>query len=97
MEAHIISIFRFAVCLFSMIIAIVAMIKASDNDAFRRLSAILAAMVIFFNVEIGEKLYLMVGSTIEVIAATAGIGFVLVLLAVVMFLPLIFIIRWLTH
>lgn len=97
MEAHIINIFRFAVCMLSLVAGIACVIKAADNDAFRRLSIVLAAVVVYFNMEIGKKLYLMVGSTIELLVATAGIGFVVVLLAVITFMPLIFIIRWLTH
>ena len=49
MEMHIIDIVRFATCILSLIIAIVAMIKADDNNAMRRLSALLAGVLIFFN------------------------------------------------
>ena len=47
MEMHIIDIVRFATCILSFIIAIVAMIKADDNNAMRRLSALLAGVLIF--------------------------------------------------
>ena len=97
MEAHIINIVRFAVYSFSLITAIVAMIKADDNNAMRRLSAVLAAVLIYFNEQIGSMAYLTIGSTIEALVATAGVGFVLILAAVVMLFPFIGILRWLTH
>lgn len=97
MEAHIINIVRFAVCSLSLITAIVAMIKSDDNNAMRRLSAVLAAVLIYFNEQIGSMAYLTIGSTIEALVATAGVGFVLILAAVVMLFPFIGILRWLTH
>lgn len=97
MEAHIIDIVRFATCLMALITAIAAMIKADDNNAMRRLSAVLAAVLIYFNEQIGAMVYLIIGSTIETLIATAGVGFILILAAVIMILPFIAIIRWLTH
>lgn len=97
MEEHIINIVRFAVCLLSLITAIVAMMKADDNNAMRRLSAILAGVLIFFNEQIGSLAYLTIGSTIETLLATAGVGFVLTFAVVVMIFPIIIIVRWLTH
>lgn len=97
MEEHIINIVRFAVCLLSLITAIVAMMKADDNNAMRRLSAILAGVLIFFNAQIGSLAYLTIGSTIETLLATAGVGFVLTFAVVVMIFPIIIIVRWLTH
>ena len=97
MEEHIINIVRFAVCLLSLITAIVAMMKADDNNAMRRLSAILAGVLIFFNEQIGSLAYLTIGSTIETLLATAGVGFVLTFAVVVMIFPIIMIVRWLTH
>lgn len=97
MEVHIINIVRFAVCMFALIIAVTAMIKADDNNAMRRLSAMLAAVLIYFNEEIGSMVYLLIGSAIETLIAAAGVGFVLVLAIVIMLLPLIAVIRWVTH
>lgn len=62
MEAHIIDIVRFATCLLTLIIAVVAMIKADDNNAMRRLSAVLAAVIVYFNEQIGLMVYLLIGS-----------------------------------
>lgn len=97
MEVHIINIVRFAVCMLALIIAVTAMIKADDNNAMRRLSAMLAAVLIYFNEEIGSMVYLLIGSAIETLIAAAGVGFVLVLAIVIMLLPLIAVIRWVTH
>lgn len=97
MEMHIIDIVRFATCILSFIIAIVAMIKADDNNAMRRLSALLAGVLIFFNEQIGSMVYLLIGSSIELLIATAGVGFVIVLTAVIMVLPIFAVIRWLTY
>lgn len=97
MEMHIIDIVRFATCILSLIIAIVAMIKADDNNAMRRLLALLAGVLISFNEQIGSMAYLLIGSSIELLIATAGVGFVIVLTAVIMVLPILAVIRWLTH
>lgn len=97
MEAHIINIVRFETCLTVLITAIVAMLKANDNNAMRRLSAALAAVIIYFNEQIGSMVYLTIGSTIEALIATAGVGFVIILVVVVMLLPFIIAVRWLTH
>lgn len=97
MEAHIISIVRFMVCSLSLITAIVAMVKADDNNAMRRLSAVLAAVLIYFNEQIGSMAYLTIGSTIEALITSAGVGFVLILAATVMIFPIVFLVRWLFH
>ena len=55
MEMHIIDIVRFATCILSLIIAIVAMIKADDNNAMRRLLALLAGVLISFNEQISNR------------------------------------------
>lgn len=97
MEAHIINIVRFMVCFLSLITAIIAMLKADDNNAMRRLSAVLAAVLIYFNEQIGSMTYLTIGSTIEALITTAGVGFVLILAASVMILPIVFLVRWFFH
>jgi len=97
MEVHIINIVRFITCLSALIIAIIAMVKAEDNNAIRRISAVLAGVLIYFNRQIGSIVYLTIGSTIEAFIATAGVGFVLILVIVIMLLPILFIFRWLIH
>ena len=97
MEAHIIDIVRFISCILALITAIIAMVKADDNNAMRRLSAVLAGVLIYFNEQIGSMVYLLIGSTIETLIAAAGVGFILILAAVVMLLPLLLAFRWLVH
>lgn len=97
MEAHIISIVRFMVCFLSLSAAIVAMLKADDNNAMRRLSAVLAAVLIYFNEQIGSMAYLTVVSTLEAAAATASVGFIIAGLVVLMLLPFILVILKLVH
>ena len=97
MEVHIINIVRFITCLLTLIIAIIAMVKAEDNNAIRRMSAVLAGVLIYFNRQIGSIVYLTIGSTIEAFIAAAGVGFVLILVIVLMLLPIFFIFRWLIH
>ena len=97
MEAHIIDIVRFATCLLTLIIAVVAMIKADDNNAMRRLSAVLAAVIVYFNEQIGLMVYLLIGSALETLIAISGVGLVLILTIVIMLLPIIGVIRWLVH
>ena len=97
MEMHIIDIVRFATCILSLIISLVAMIKADYNHEMRRLSALLAGVLKLFNEQIGSMVYLLIGSSIELLIATAGVGFVIVLTAVIMVLPILAVIRWLTY
>ena len=97
MEVHIINIVRFITCLSALIIAIIAMVKAEDNNAILRISAVLAGVLIYFNRQIGSIVYLTIGSTIEAFIATTGVGFVLILAIVIMLLPILFIFRWLIH
>ena len=79
MEMHIIEIVRFIVCIMSVFVAILLMIRADDNTAMRRLTVILAAVLIFFNRQIGYMTYLLIGSTLESIIAVMGLTFVLML------------------
>lgn len=97
MEARIMNIVRFATCMLALIIAVIAMIKADDNNAMRRLAAVLGAVLIYFNELIGAMVYLLIGSTIETLIAVSGVGLVLILAVVIMFLPLIAVFRWLVH
>lgn len=97
MEAHILEIIRFAVCLLSVVLALILMIRAQDNSILRRLSAIAAAAVIYFNEAIGSAVYLVLGSVIETLIAVMGMGFVLVLGIVIMLLPVILALRCITH
>ena len=95
MEEHIIDVVRYGVCITSLILAVIMMIKADDNHAMRRLSAILAAILIFFNEEIGRITYLLIGSFIEFCITLMGVGFVLIAGLVIMFLPVLWAFRWL--
>lgn len=97
MEAHIIEIVRFLVCLSAVIVAVAVMIKLDDNDAVRRLTAALAAALIFFNQQIGVLAYLLLGSVLETLIAVMGVAFVVVLVAVIAFFPLVAMIRWVIH
>lgn len=95
MEEHIIEVVRYGVCVTTLIISIIAMIKADDNNAMRRLSALLAAVLIYFNKDIGQFTYLAIGSFIELWITAVGVGFVFVAGIVVMALPVIVAFRWL--
>lgn len=79
MESHIINIVRFATCITIFVVCIILMFKADDNNLMRRLSAAFGVIFIFFNKRIGIMVYLFIGSAIETFIATAGVGFVLVL------------------
>lgn len=97
MEQHIIDVVRFGFCISSLAIAIAAMVKADDNNAMRRLTAALEALIIFFNEQIGQSVYLLIGSTIEVLIATIGLGFVLIAGIVIMLLPVLAALRWMAR
>lgn len=96
-EMKLVAIVRFAVTLAALIFGIVVTLRSDDNGALRRISCLLSAVLIYFNEEIGEWVYLTLGAAIETVLTVMGVGFTLVLGAVVMLLPLIFTIRYLTH
>ena len=95
MEEHIINVVRYGVCISTLIISVIAMLKADDNHAMRRLSAALGAVLIYFNEEIGRITYLLIGSFIEFCITLMGVGFVLIAGLVIMFLPVKWAFRWL--
>lgn len=94
MEQHIIEIVRFAVCIVAILAAIVLMIKADDNNIMRRLAAAFAALLVYFNEQIGVMTYLLIGSTLETLIATMGVTFVIIIAVVIMILPVVALFRW---
>ena len=96
MEAHIINIMRFGICILTLAVSIRAMIRTA-SPKIRRLTAVLAAVLIFFNEKAGEAAYLVFGSLLEMTAAVVALGFVLVAGIMIMLLPAVGLIRWLTH
>lgn len=97
MEYHIIEIVRFAVCILSLAGGLVVMIKSGDRNALRRITALLSIGLIYFNEQIGQLVYLALGSTIETLIASLGVVFVISLTAVIALFPIIAVVRWLTH
>lgn len=97
MEEHIIEIVRFGVCGVILIIGLILMYKADDNHAMRRLSALLSAVMIYFNNEIGHLVYLVIGALIELWFSLMGLGFILICGVVVMILPVLWVISWMTR
>lgn len=97
MEVHIIEIVRFAVCIISILAAVILMIKADDNNAMRRLVVAFSVLLVYFNEQIGVMGYLLIGSTIETLIAAMGVTFVIILAAVVMLFPLVALFRWVIH
>lgn len=96
MEAHIINIMRFGICILTLAVSVRAMIRTA-SPKIRRLTAVLAAVLIFFNEKAGEAAYLVFGSLLEMTAAVVALGFVLVAGIMIMLLPVVGLIRWLTH
>ena len=96
MEAHIINIMRFGICILTLAVSVRAMIRTA-SPKIRRLTAVLAAVLIFFNEKAGEAAYLVFGSLLEMPAAVVALGFVLVAGIMIMLLPAVGLIRWLTH
>ncbi len=96
-EMKLVAIVRFAVILAALIFGIVVTLRSDDRGALRRVSVCLSMLLVYFNEEIGAWVYLTLGATIETILTVMGVGFTLVLGAVLMLLPLIFTIRYLTH
>ena len=96
MEAHIINIMRFGICILTLAVSVRAMIRTT-SPKIRRLTAVLAAVLIFFNEKAGEAAYLIFGSLLEMTAAVVALGFVLIAGIMIMLLPAVGLIRWLTH
>ena len=96
MEAHIINIMRFGICILTLAVSVRAMIRTA-SPKIRRLTAVLAAVLIFFNEKAGEAAYLIFGSLLEMTAAVVALGFVLIAGIMIMLLPAVGLIRWLTH
>lgn len=97
MEMHLIMIMRFLVCFIALVAGGVVMFKADDRAWMRRSAAVLGVAAVIFNEKIGSWLYLLVGGLIESSIALMGVGFVVILAAVIMLFPLIFVVRWLIH
>ena len=97
MEQHIIEIVRFAVCIIAILAAILLMVKADDNNIMRRLAVAFAVLLVYFNEQIGEMTYLLIGSTLEALMAAMGVMFVVVLAVTIMILPLVALFRWVIH
>lgn len=97
MEQHIIEIVRFAVCIMAILVAIVLMVKADDNNIMRRLAVVFAVLLVYCNEQIGVMTYLLIGSTLETLMAAMGVTFVIVLAVVIMILPLVALLRWVIH
>ena len=97
MEEHIILIVRFLTCILSLVGAIILMVRADDNQVLRIVAAFGASALIYFNEAIGRIFYLVLGSTIETLLALMGVGFVLLLGACMMALPVAMLVRYLVH
>lgn len=97
MEQHIIEIVRFAVCIIAILVAIVLMVKADDNNIMRRLAVAFAALLVYCNEQIGVMTYLLIGSTLEALMAAMGVTFVVILAITIMILPLVALFRWVIH
>lgn len=96
-EMKLVAIVRFAVCLAALIFGIAVTVRSDDNGWLRRISCILSAVLIAFNAQIGAWVYLTLGASIETALTFMGVGFTLILGAVIMLLPVIFVVRYLTH
>lgn len=97
MEFHLIMIMRFLVCFTALVAGGLVMFKADDRAWMRRSAAVVGVAAVIFNEEIGNWLYQIAGGLIESALALTGVGFILILAAVIMLFPLIFVVRWLIH
>jgi len=97
MEEHLIEIICYAICVLCLVGAIAVMVKAEDNNLLRRITPAVAAIPIYFNYQIGNAIYLLIGATLETLLTAMGVGFVLIFGLVIMLLPILLIIRWAIH
>lgn len=97
LEMRLIAIVRFAVCMLSLLFGIIVTLRSDDNRLLRYVSCALSAGLIYFSEKIGVWVYLTLGAAIETILAIMGVGFTLCLGAVIMLVPLILAVRYLTH
>ena len=96
MENHLLDIVRFFICIVALTGGLDVMLK-TDSDWLRRTAALLASLAIYFNYTLGSGLYLLLGSLIELLLASIGVGFVIVAALAIMVLPVIIIIHKLMH
>lgn len=98
MEMHIMQIIRFVVYVITVLLAILLMKRADDNDWLRRGIMIISAIIILFNPKISTITYLVLGTTLETIMTTVGIGltiaFLLVLGLTIVIFPMVALFRW---
>ncbi|MDO4324663.1 MAG: hypothetical protein Q4E24_01295 [bacterium] len=97
MEMHIMEIVRFALYMATISVSLVFMIKADDNNFMRRFSLGGGVLLVYFNEQIGNTIYLVMGSTLETLIAAMGVLFVLILAAIITIFPLIALFRWTIH
>lgn len=97
MQEHLILIVRYITCVVPTVLALVVIFKVGDNHLARLLMAALAAVLVYFNEDIGAVTYLMIGSTVEALVAAMGVIFVIIVAACICVLPIVATVRWLTH
>ncbi len=95
MEAHLIDIIRFVICMLSLVTAAAVMIRADDNNVLRRIAPVTAAVPICFNMQIGEVVYQILCAILEAFLASMGLLFIVLAGFAVAIAPVIIIWRWL--
>ena len=97
MEYELYHIVRFVYCLAVVIATSVIMIKADDNNAFRRTVGLFGCVGIYFNEWIGLQVYRFIAALMEAISTAMGLVFVITLMIAIVLLPLALIVRMVVH
>lgn len=100
-EQHLIEVCSFAVYLLTLGLGIWFMKHVDDNNIARRLILILGLVMVYFNPQISNGLYMGIRATIELVYFLCGLGLVMGLavsvVATLIALPVAALFRWLTR
>ena len=94
MQYYMFLIVRFFCYVVVTVLGIVCMIRASDDAVARRIIAVAALGAVMLNQTLSRIVYNLLASALETVTLVAGLGFFLVLLLTLVFLPVILVVAW---
>ena len=97
MDEFILQSIRFALMTGAIIGGMILMVRTDDNHVLRWLACITACAIIFFHEVLADFVYKMLLALFELFLTVMGGGFVILLVIVIALLPVIIVVRWLTH
>lgn len=94
MQYYIFLIVRFFCYVVVTVLGVVCLLRASDGAAARRIIAVAALGAVMLNQALSRIVYNLLASALETVTLVAGLGFFLVLLLTLVFLPVILVVAW---